>query len=61
MIVVQVEYWLCLVSDAAWIVLDCSTSLVLAGLVSEAGWIVLDCSTSLVLAVPPSACCLDCA
>ena len=22
-------YWLCLVSDAAWIVLDCSTSLVL--------------------------------
>ena len=30
MIVVHVEYWLCLVSDAGWIVLDRSTSLVLA-------------------------------
>ena len=31
MIVVHVEYWLCLVSDAGWTVLDRSTSLVLAG------------------------------
>ena len=30
MIVEHVEYWLCLVSDAGWIVLDRSTSLVLA-------------------------------
>ena len=30
LIVVQAKYWLCLVSDAAWIVLDDSTSLVLA-------------------------------
>ena len=59
-IVVQVQYWLCLVSDAGWMVLDLqykfSTGLCL---VSDDGRIVLDCSTSLVLAVPGFRCWLD--